>query len=206
MSMFTNYDKIPENYIPDNIVMRMPPEIVCFSNKQPQKEYNFKGDFIGYSWEQGDTLTMKISVDKTIKVEEDALILDEQGVAPSSTLGRIGRKAYNTVDIKSWLCTAINGDKYVWKEDKCFTYPKCGEKEITLITNPDVIGKIVRFCIYDFRRNTIYTEDIDGARTFDVNIDAELSDKLIRGIYFFNYTILGDKTADASRELAIIVK
>ena len=78
MSMFTNYDKIPENYIPDNIVMRMPPEIVCFSNKQPQKEYNFKGDFIGYSWEQGDTLTMKISVDKTIKVEEDALILDEQ--------------------------------------------------------------------------------------------------------------------------------
>ena len=206
MSMFTNYDAIPDNYIPNNIECQLPPTFISFSEKEPKKEYNIKGDFIGYSWEFGDTLTLNISVNKHIFVEDDSLILTENGEEPYYGNGRIGMRAYNTFNIRSWTCVAIDGDKYVWREDSTFSYPENGTKEVTLMSNGGVIADKIIFSIYDWRRNKIYEKEYDGSDSFSVIIDKELSDSLIRGVYFFSYSLIYGEDYNYSNECAIIVK
>ena len=56
MSMFTNYDLVPDSYVPCNLqkdtLSFQPPH-------KPFEEYNINGDFIGYGWNFGDSIVLE---------------------------------------------------------------------------------------------------------------------------------------------------
>ncbi len=58
--MFKNYRYIPSDYIPNNI---QDPKLVHPVIKLPLEEYNAKGEFIGYSWRQGDTILLQFTTE-----------------------------------------------------------------------------------------------------------------------------------------------
>lgn len=136
MSMFDNYPS-PEGYIPDNRIRVLPLE-ECPPYELPNREYNIKGEFIGYSWRQGDTLLFHYSVDDYIKDR-----IDEMNI---------------------------------------------------------------RVRILEHNRCEIYSTELNGNSEFDFPITKELSDKMIRGNYYFVVEIYNDNDFYTSSELLIIVK
>lgn len=69
--MFETYHNIPTSYIPNN----MRAEVNEY--KTPLAEYNIKGDFIGYSWNCGDSIVLEFTTEgdvtyKDLEFYEDA--------------------------------------------------------------------------------------------------------------------------------------
>ena len=57
-NMFTNY-----NYINDNVIPNNNPKKTCSCNyREPFANYNAKGDIIGYYWYFGNTLTLDFNI------------------------------------------------------------------------------------------------------------------------------------------------
>lgn len=136
MGMFDNYPS-PEGYIPDNTTETLPepePQV----DTLPRYEYNIEGDFVGYSWRQGDTLTIEYRVDDYIVDEMD--------------------------------------------------------------------GKTVQVDILDHQRNLVDSLTLNGARILSIVITNEISEKMIRGNYYFTFKIYTDDTTYISKEFMAIVK
>ena len=175
MGLFTNYDNLNPNYIPDNISKKCNlTESIDYN--LPYVLNNIKGNQIGYGWHLGDIFRWDISLDKTIAVEFDAIILEEHNQTPDAeTIGYTGQMCYNIVDLKAWECTKINDD-YVWEEFETFSYPLYGDKDITL--KPYINGTL-KLTLYDNWWNVV--KEINSNQ---LNVDAELNDKLTEGIYY----------------------
>lgn len=136
MAMFDNYPS-PEGYIPDNTTETLPePEPI--PDTLPRNEYNVEGDWIGYSWRQGDTLT--------IEYEVDEYIADE------------------------------------------------------------MVGKTVQVDILDHQRKLVDSMTLNGAKTLSIVITNEISEKMIRGNYYFTFKIYNDDTTYISKEFLVVVK
>ena len=95
--MFDSYSNLSDIYVPDNTTKRQNTFVYFTGNKDINREYNIKREFIGYSWSYGDTVLLNLSMEKKIMVEEDAIVYDEYEQFPdSSTIGIKGQRAYNT--------------------------------------------------------------------------------------------------------------
>jgi hypothetical protein len=207
MSIFDNYDNLSSTYVPNNQKEVLEKQNI-FIPSIPRKEFDSFGNFLGYSWSYGDTLSFNILLSKTINVEENALIYDEEGEGPnSSTVGVMGQRAYNTVDIKSWTCKTLDQTIYNWVEDKVFKYPKlAGTKEINLETFKDIYSKKVLFTIKNFREETIYSKEIVANKEIEISIDKELSNKLLQGIYYAYVTVFDNDYSDNCLKFLILIK
>lgn len=80
MTMFDNYNNLNSSYHPNNMAEYLPDTYIEYTDKLPRKEFNLCGEFIGYSWNYGDTLTLEIPINPTIKVEADAIIFTEKEI------------------------------------------------------------------------------------------------------------------------------
>ena len=184
MSMFTNYDNQPDNYIPDNIRDMLDCPRLFLTDELPLEEVNVLGKFIGYKWHYGDTFDFVIPTQKIVKVECDAIVYTDTHITPTqSTIGRIGQMAYNTVDLLCWKCRGLFGDVYEWDLQEWFTYPAKGTKEVTLIIHKDIAQNKVKLNIYDFREEKVLERWFDGADTVSFSLTDEEYKVLIPGVY-----------------------
>lgn len=166
-----------------------------YKGKQPFGDYNALGELQGYFWHQGDTINLSFNIDGEVRVENDAIIYTAIGDAPSTdTVGRIGQKAYNVIDQKSWECTAIDGDSYTWTQDSEFTYPEDGARSVYVTASEYLKGKQAKVTLYNFRYEKEYAWILDASPIININIDKELSDKFIKGTYYLTLQIFDDNS------------
>ena len=182
-NMFDNYENLSSTYVPNN-QRKIFEEQEIFNQDIPKKEYDVYGRSIGYSFSQGDTVNIPYSINKTIYVEEDSLIYKYDGAGPSSdTPGYKGQKAYNTKTLECWVCSSLDSSIYDWTKLDKFIYPKNGTKKIILKSNKYSFIDKIRFKIFNFRWEEIYSKEFLPEEDFSINIDKELSNKLVNGIY-----------------------
>lgn len=196
-NQFDNYDN--PNLSDDNVYVEI-------NTTLPRKEYNVKGKFVGYSWVYGDTLQLNFSVNKKIYVNDDSLIYTSTGDAPGrNTVGTVYQKAYNTVDLKSWTCIGneLVDDNivYLWEQDKVLTYIGNGNKVIYL--TPDMSDKSVKIEITNFRKEVVHTAIFEHTNDVILDIDTELSNKLLSSVYYCNAYLVTDESQYAFEQCLI---
>ena len=207
MSMFDSYENLNANNIPNNITLEIPTKRIYYTDKPPYEQHNVLGEFIGYSWNYGETLTLKFNIQPVVKVEEDAIVYTVAGESPTSeTVGKFNQKAYNTADLKVWVCTTYDQTVYNWEELKEFSYPKYGTKEITLIKEENLTQCKVSINIMNFRREVLFSFEANYDSVVYLTIDKDLSAILLKGIYFCDVTVSDDEKDRFITEYMLIVK
>ena len=196
MGMFLNYHNISDNYTPNNLISSFPvgrsyTKLDPVQASKPYEEYDAKGDLIGYFWHYGETLNLEFNIDGEITVEDDAIILTSKGDTPSQSTGKLMQRAYNIIDKRSWTCTSIVDNNSTWTEDIEFTYNESGKS--VYVTAADYMkDKQVNVTLYNFRMEPIHSELFEGNTKIIFPITAELSKKLLKGIYYCSLTVLND--------------
>ena len=138
IDMFTNYENLSDNYIPNNLSRkRCKPEsytkLSPITTSKPYELYNAKGELEGYFWNYGETINLDFSIDGEVTLDDGAYI------------------------------TASDFLK----------------------------DKLYGFKLYNFRYEEIYTQVGQARDNIIINIDKELSNKLVKGIYYCSLDISG---------------
>lgn len=195
MGMFLNYQNIAKNYVPNNLINAFPSKMNSskldpLDASKPFEEYNAKGELTGYFWRQGETLNLEFNIDGEITLEADAILLTAHGQAPTTqTMGKVGQKAYNIVDLKSWRCVAVSAMQFIWKEDAEFTYPLNSDRSVYISAADYLRDKEVEVTLYNFRMEPICKKVFAASPTIVFAIDRELSAVLPKGIYHCSVTV-----------------
>lgn len=198
IDMFTNYQNLSDYYIPNNLSQNIstPKSYTSKLNpieaSKPYELYNARGNLEGYYWYRGDQVVLDFNIDGEFTVEANATIFTSIGEGPTiTTEGRLGQKAYNIVDYKSWKCVAYVGNYYSWELEPDFIYPVGGEKSIYVDASDYMKDKTITFTIYNFRLEPIYNRNFAGTSEFKLQVDKELSDILLKGIYYCSLEVSG---------------
>ena len=109
MSMFKKYED--NSYTAYNIT---PPVILNTASRYIQspiilfdKFHNIKA----FVWDPEDEFSLNIGVGLKLPVLENSIIYEASGLHPtSSTQGIKGQRAYNIVDLRSWICKGLLSD------------------------------------------------------------------------------------------------
>ena len=179
MSMFLNYHNISDNYKPNNLICTFPvgksyTKLDPVQASKPYEEYDSKGNLIGYFWHYGETLNLEFNIDGEITVEDGAMILTSKGSTPSPLEGALMQRAYNIADKRSWTCTDIVDNAFIWTEDAEFTYDESGKS--VYVTAADYMkDKQVDVTLYNFRMEPIHSETFNGNTKIIFPITTELS-------------------------------
>lgn len=195
MGMFLNYQNIAKNYVPNNLINAFPSKMNSskldpLDASKPFEEYNAKGELTGYFWRQGETLNLEFNIDGEITLEADAILLTAHGQAPTTqTMGKVGQKAYNIVDLKSWRCVAVSAMQFIWQEDEEFTYPLNSDRSVYISAADYLKDKEVEVTLYNFRMEPICKKVFAASPTIVFEIDRELSAALPKGIYHCSVTV-----------------
>lgn len=198
MGMFLNYHNIADNYTPNNLVCSFPvgksyTKLAPVQASKPYEEYNKKGELIGYFWRYGETLNLEFNIDGEITVESDAIVYVQEGDGPDiSTVAYLNQRAYNIEDFRSWTCTKIVEDNYIWEEDSEFVYDETAGYKVYVSAEDFLSDKNLQVTIYNFRMEPIYTKIYEGSTQIIFPIDLELSKKMKRGIYYCELSVFND--------------
>jgi hypothetical protein len=160
---------------------------------KPYELYNARGELEGYYWYYGNVLNLEFNITGELTVENDAIIFKLGNQTPTeTTVGYVGQRAYNIIDLKSWTCQSFTNGVYTWLEDEEFTYPEFEGESIYLDAAEYLRGKEVKLSIYNFRREVIAEKYLKAAPTIIFCIDPKLSEKLVRGLYYCSLEIFGE--------------
>lgn len=186
--MFTNYSDIANT--PDNIC----DEQKCsYSEYSPYTEYDALGNVVGYFWHYGETVNLQFNIDGFITVADDSIVYTSTNDGPTNnTVGYIGQKAYNMLDLKSWTCSIINGTEYTWTLDNVLTYLEDESHKVFVTAKDYLTDKTIRIKLYNYRYEEIYSKEFEGNTTINFLIDKELSNTLVKGIYYCTLTVCND--------------
>lgn len=200
MGMFTNYENIANNYIPNNLISSFPvgksyTKLDPIQASKPFEEYNTKGELVGYSWYHGETINLEFNIDGEVVVESDAIVYTVAGATPSTTTeGKVNQRAYNVVDFRSWTCVVaddING--YCWQEDEEFEHDLADASKSVYVSATDYLSdKTVELQLLNFRFEPIHIMEFSGTSKIVFTVDKELSKKLTKGIYYCSLTVISD--------------
>lgn len=215
MGMFLNYQNIADNYMPNNLVCSFPvgksyTKLDPVQASRPYEEYNAKGELIGYFWHHGETLNLEFNIDGEITVETGSIILNSAGQTPPLDKGYVDQRAYNIVDLRSWTCMSINtkGER-VWKIDDEFIYDVSGSDSVYVSAKDYLKDKFIDVTLYNFRMEPIHTETFNGTSKVVFTINKELSEKLVKGIYYCSLTVRNDRInlpIFSSKDCTLLVK
>lgn len=199
MGMFLNYQNIADNYMPNNLINAFPHKMNSskldpLDASKPFEEYNTKGELTGYSWRQGETLNLEFNIDGEITLEANAILFKATGQTPvTNTVAKVGQRAYNIIDLRSWTCVAItsNGDR-TWQEDAEFTYPLNSDRSVYISAADYLKDKSVEVTLFNFRMEPICKKIYSASPTIIFAIDRELSKILPRGIYYCSVVVFNN--------------
>ena len=199
MGMFLNYQNIANNYIPNNLVKaytkpKSYTKLDPVDASKPYESYDVKGNLVGYFWNYRDILNLEFNLDGEITVETDAIIYDTYGKCPDTyTEGRIGQRCYNIVNMKSWTCVSIVDNNFNWVQDAEFIYPERADRSVYVSASDYLKDKEIDITLYNFRYEPVITRTFEGKDKVVFEIDATLSEKLVKGIYYCSVNV---KSAD----------
>ena len=201
MGMFLNYQNIADNYVPNNLINAFPLKVKDsklnpIDSSKPYEEYNVQGELEGYFWRYGDTLNLEFNLDGEITLEGDAIVTSSTGVYPTTnTVGKIGQRFYNVNDFVSFTCVSSMGGRYLWEKDTVFTYPSGAERTVYVSASDYLKDKQIEVTIYNFRLEPICKKLYGGSTTIVFQIDKELSDIMVKGIYYCSVRVVSDTTS-----------
>ena len=213
--MFSNYQDLSTNYIPNNLTCKFPTRIEqskLYSQdaSKPYEEYNAEGKLIGYYWNQGDILNLEFMIDGEITVETTALILSNVGQTPTKeTTGFVGQRCYNIRDLRSWTCRSQLDTQYVWEMDEVFTYPAGADRSVYMDASDYLKDKMALITLYNFRMEPVHEYSVEATPFIVFPIDADLTSKLVKGIYFCSVRIYNStmsQTVFSSEDCKLLVK
>ena len=198
MSMFLNYHNIADNHKPNNTICSFPvgksyTKLAPVKASKPYEEYNAKGELIGYFWRQGETLNLEFNIEGEVTVESDAIVYVHSGDCPDvTTKGKLYQRAYNIADMKSWTCTSIVDEYFIWEMDSEFIFDEGAAESIYVDAKDYLEDKYLDFTIYNFRLEPIYQKTLCGATQIVIPITKELSSRMRKGIYYCSLTVFND--------------
>lgn len=186
MSIISNYENLNPNYSPNNMYKRQIFKREEYQHSLPYKVYDISGDFECYSWNYNDSLSISFNINPIITVEQDALIYTNADEAPDeNTVGRFGQFAYNTYDLKCWICKTFDQNTNIWELQSEFTYPyNATGKPVVLCVYKDIEQYTGKVIFYSFRWEEVISFDIVGNDSVSIEITPDISKKLIKGIYY----------------------
>lgn len=192
MGIFDNYQNLDNAYVPNNLSQLFPKKIPCHRPqfKKPFEDYNAEGKLIGYYWYYGNTVSLNFNITGEIIVEDTDIIYTAIGQRPTvNTVGQIGCKAYNVIDLLSWTLVSIHDNSYIWEQDSEFICPNNGQRNVYFTSEQFLKDRYVKITILNFRKEPIYQETFAGDQSVVLNIDENLSAKLTKGVYYYNLEI-----------------
>lgn len=198
MGMFLNYHNIADNYKPNNLMCSFPvgksyTKLDPIEASKPYEEYDSKGNLIGYYWRQGETINLEFNIDGEVTISDTKNIYVVTGQSPTDkTTGKLNDKAYNLADMRSWTCTSIIDDTYVWTEDAEFDTH--GSKSVYINAADYLKDKHINITLYNFRMEMIHQVTIDAKTQVILTIDTELSKRMQKGIYYCSLNVFDDET------------
>jgi len=198
MSMFTNYQaELLKNYQPNNIVSKFSvplqdSKIMSTSANKPYEEFDAKGNIVGYSWYNGETINLEFSIEGEITIEPDAFTTFRAGETPDGlSVATAGIKYYNLTDYRSWRSCLVDTETS-WIEDPEFTYPVCGVdlKSMYVPADSYLNGRSVTVTMYDFRMRPVHTwnPEVHNSKVI-CKITPEIATKLSKGVYRCSVTV-----------------
>ena len=190
-NMFTNYENLDSTYVPNNINKKIEKQLIL-DDEIPKAEYDIFKQIVGYSWSYGDTFSIRYTVARPIYVEGDAIIYHDNEHPDSSTAGVYGQKAYNLETRQSWICMSLDSSSYNWVELIPFNFPMGGTNKVYVEPDFDYSDMTAKVIIENFRHEKIYSTSGSVSEGYMIiDVDKELSEKLIQGIYYC-YVILSN--------------
>lgn len=206
MSMFENYKNLNPEYAPNNQSVSLPKCEHKLELTTPKTLLNYWGEPIGYKWNAGDIFNLSINLSTAITIESDDIVYATTGEAPTDTTkGEFGQSIYNIVDMRRWVCTSIGQSVYKWQEQIPFSYPIHASKLVYLQDVKEYIGKTLILSILNFRGDIIYEREKIGNEIISLDVDNELSDILIPGLYKACISYDGDAKAKIIKTLSLEV-
>lgn len=200
MSMFDNYENQDAKYIPDNMHDKLADSEVIVDYSSLQEERDIAGRLIGYKWDYGNTNNFYFTVNKKIYVPDDALLYTERRLRPTEeTVGTVGQKCYNLIDIRSWTCKEVRLSTtqqgtvthYIWEMDERLTSYEEG-KEVRL--SPDMSDKLLLITFTNWKGDAVFTRMFEHTNSAVVVITREMSENtFVRGLYTCAVAIVSDE-------------
>ena len=193
-NMFINYDNVNNLYKPNNMCQCKPK---VENAKEPYEEYNAEGELVGYYWYYGNPVNFIFNMEGEFTVDGNSIIYRQTGQAPTEqTVGFIGQKAYNAIDLISWTCTAIDNDVYTWTQDEGFAYPQNAMVNIYVDPTEYLKGKTLTATFYNFRNEIVFVKTYDASISTVCTIDEETSKNIfVKGVYYLSL-VCGDKNGE----------
>ena len=186
--MFNGFYSEPINYIPDNMHEKpVPPKQVSLVSDNLDVIFDKYGNKKGYSWNYGETVKIHISLKVPVRVEIDSYKSRVHNEEPTiHTLGHIGQKFYNLVDVRSWILASYVPDNrsYIWIEEPRFTFWENGPELVYV--DPDMTDKYILIEFLNFRGEQIFEDLYKESSEYDWEIGVERSLTIQRGIYEMN--------------------
>lgn len=183
--MFRGFYAEPPGYIPDNMHHKpLPPKSVSLVRDNLDIILDKNGNKKGYSWNYGETISIPISVDLPVRIEQNAYYTYELGEKPEvNTPGFPGQKFYNLADVRSWVLTSYVPDagSYIWTEEPRFTFPENGIKKVYI--HPDMTNKYLLAEFINFRGEQMFERVYREVNEADWTLSQEESLNIPRGIY-----------------------
>ena len=176
MGMFTGYDTLQSNYIPNNL-----PNCPSKSSKldpiypnKPYVDYDAFGNVQGYWWYYGDTVNLEFNISGEAVYEGIPEIIDEPEIIgeTNTSPNAIG----NYINVSDFL------------SDKEILIQLYNFRQEELVIDKKIIQKT--FGIEQLIQNS------DGSVSLVFEIDDQLSKDLVRGIYFISLKVIAKGLQD----------
>lgn len=205
--MFEPFDNLSPDYIPDNMHHKHRKIEYVVSNENIHKKFN--GDkFAYYYWEYGEDISLEITANTDIKINNYDIINSTPGVTPPedsiSFVGRIldvGTRFYNLVDVKSWRLSGYDESslKYYWEEDEYLTFFNTGTVNVTV--TPDMSNRSLVAEFLNHKNDVVFETSFSEVNNATVTINGSDSSK-----YFpkGNYTLLVSRVDNVDEEDDIV--
>jgi len=205
MGMFEKYDSLCSDYIPDNTSPKTNTVYKELNENPPRVTYDINNKFIGYSWNQGDTFELKLSLDKTIKINGDSIVYKDRWEYPTTCTKAkcLGQKAYNLSTCQSWTFVGEYDGDYLWIEDDNIIYPSDGDMEVTF--SEDMFGKTIIVTVFNFRWEPIHSFCADNSNSINCNFDFSVTDKFNKGIYNCIVKVCDSESSTVRDKFVLIV-
>lgn len=193
--MFSSY-KINDYTVPNNMTSKFPSctasSKLCPMDKgKPYEQYDAKGNLVGYFWNYGETLNLEFNITGELTIESDAIVYTMPSESPTEhTRGYVGQQAYNVAEFKSWTCTSVVEEYYIWTENEDFN-PQ-GSKNLYISASDYLKDKELVFTVYNFRHESIWSTTHAGTSRLIIPITKERSAKMLKGIYYCSLSVVGE--------------
>ena len=187
MGMFTGYDTLQNNYIPNNLPNCPAPDskLTPICPNKPYVDYDINGNVQGYWWYYGDTVNLEFNISGESVYEGEPEVTGN--TITSGTTNIEPTEDGNYIDIMDFLA-----DKQILIQLYNFR-----QEELAI----DIPDSCTNGCLdKEIIKKTFGTDQLiknkDGSVSLVFGIDKNLSQAMVKGVYFISLKIISNDLQD----------